>query len=69
MAHLSIETDRAFFCAAYMSSPCHIELVLSEKVSAVPAGVVSPLSWFCVLAHSSSSFLRMCCREVLSLSA
>ncbi|CAL5219011.1 g767 [Coccomyxa viridis] len=23
----------------YMSSPCHIELVLSEKVSAVPAGV------------------------------
>ena len=30
-----------FACAAYMSSPCHIEIVLSEKVSAVPAGVVS----------------------------
>ena len=30
--------------AAYMSSPCHIELVLSEKDSTVPAAVVRILS-------------------------
>ena len=37
-------TDRKWCCAAYMSSPCHIELILSEKPSAVPAGVVSTQS-------------------------
>lgn len=41
-----VQAERSVCCAAYMSSPCHIELVLSEKVSAVPAGVVSFLR-FC----------------------
>ena len=31
------------FSAAYMSSPCHIELILSEKDSTVPAEVGTPL--------------------------
>jgi len=39
--------DVFFFVAAYMSSPCHIELILSEKEEAVQKEV------FCLLCFCS----------------
>ena len=50
--------------AAYMSSPCHIELILSEKEEPVKKEVCGSLYTVCV---PSIRYIRYCCANLADL--